>query len=118
MNRILKLVGITFAIACVIGLIILSIGWLLKWSTATQFSNGFFGTGAALIVLGIMSVMGGYGMRSNFGVLYSQSAGNMNTLERSKRWIADMEQGYSSFVFLLLIGIYLVAVAVLIPIIL
>ena len=115
MIRILRLIGITFAIACILGILTSGIGWLLKWNSTTEFSNGFFGAGAILIVLGILSVMGGYGMRSNFSVVYSQSAGDMNTLERTKRWIADMSQGYASFLLLLLTGAYLVGFAILIP---
>jgi hypothetical protein len=115
MVRVLRLLAITFALACIIGIVTASIGLLLHWNTTTQFSNGFFVTGAILVVLGILSVMGGYGMRSNFGVVYSQSAGDMNTLERSKRWVADMAQGYNAFIFLLLTGVYLIGLAILVP---
>ena len=115
MKKILKLLGITLAIACAIGGAIVLIGWLLKWNTATQFSDAFFLTGALIIVLGALSVMGGYSVRSSFGVIYSQSAGDMNTYERSKRWIADITQAYSMFVLLLLVGLYLIGIAVAIP---
>jgi hypothetical protein len=115
MNKTLRLLATTLVLACALGIITAAIGWLLHWNTPTQFSNGFFGAGAILIVLGVLSVMGGYGMRSDFKLLYSQSAGDMNTLERSKRWIADMAQGYGAFVFLLLAGVYLVGFAILIP---
>jgi len=115
MIRILRLLAISFALACVIGLVTLLIGWLLHWNSTTQFSNGFFGAGAILIVFGLLSVFGGFGMRSDFKMLYSQSAGDMNTLERSKRWIADMSQGYGLFLFLLLPGIFLIGLAVLVP---
>ena len=114
MNNLLKLVGITLVLACVLGAIVSGFGLLFKWNSVVQFSNGFFLVGAILIVMGVMSVMGGYGMRSNFNVMYSQSAGTMNILERSKRWLADTEQGYGSFLFLLLTGVFLVAAAVLI----
>jgi hypothetical protein len=113
--KILRLLAITFALACIIGLVTALVGWLLHWNTTTQFSNGFFGVGGVLIVLGIMSVMGGFGMRSDFKMVYSQSAGDMNTLDRTKRWIADMAQGYAFFSFLLLTGIFLIGVAILIP---
>jgi hypothetical protein len=115
MTKILRLLAITFVLAFAIGLITAFIGWLLHWNSTTQFSNGFFGAGAILIVIGILSIVGGFGMRSDFKLLYSQSAGDMNTLERSKRWIADMTQGYAFFSFLLLTGIYLIGFAILIP---
>jgi uncharacterized membrane-anchored protein len=99
----------------VIGLVTAGIGRLLHWNSTTQFSNAFFGAGAGLIVIGVLSVMGGFGMRSDFKTLYSQSAGDMNTLERSKRWIADMTQGYNLFLFLFLPGVFLIGLAVLVP---
>jgi hypothetical protein len=114
MTKIVRLLALTFVLACVIGLVMGAIGWLLHWNSTTQWSNGFFGAGAILIVLGLLSVMGGFGMRSDFKMLYSQSAGDMNTLERSKRWIADMTQGYGLFLFLLLPGIYLIGVSILV----
>jgi hypothetical protein len=114
MTRILRLLAITFIIACAIGLVVTSIGWVLHWKSTTQFSNGFFGAGAILIVFGLLSVLGGFGMRSDFKLLYSQSAGDMNTLERSKRWMADMTQGYGLFLFLLLPGTFLIGVSILV----
>jgi hypothetical protein len=114
MTKILRLLAITCVLACVIGLITAFIGWLLHWNSTTQWSNGFFGAGAILIVLGLLSVMGGFGMRSDFKMLYSQSAGDMNTLERSKRWMADMTQGYGLFLFLLIPGIFLIGVSILV----
>jgi hypothetical protein len=115
MTRILRFLAIAFVLACLVGLLTGLIGWLLHWDSTTQYSNGFFGAGAILIVIGLLSVMGGFGMRSDFKMLYSQSAGDMNTFERSKRWIADITQGYGFFGFLFLSGILLIAVAILIP---
>jgi hypothetical protein len=61
MTRILRLLAITFALACVIGLVILLIGWLLHWNSTTQWSNGFFGAGAILIVFGLLTYWVGLG---------------------------------------------------------
>ena len=110
----LRLVGTTLLLALLIGIIVASIGWLLGWKTTTQFSNGLFLLGGILVVLGILSVMGGYGMRSDFHVVYSQSAGEMNIAERGRRWAADMTQGYSAFLFLFLSGGFLIGLAVLV----
>ena len=115
MIKIFRLLAITFAVACAIGIATAVICWSLGWNSTTQFSNGFFTAGAILIAFGTLSVTGGYGARADFRVLYSQSAGDMNTLERSKRWIADTVQGYNSLIFLLLTGIYLIGFAILIP---
>jgi putative Mn2+ efflux pump MntP len=115
MNNILRLLGKTFIAACVISVITLIIGWTLKWNSNTQYSNGFFIAGTLLIVLGLLSVIGGFSLRADRFVVYSQSAGDMNTFERSKRWITDMVQSYNAFSILLLTGLYLIAFAILIP---
>lgn len=101
-------------ISFVTGLIVLVIGLLLKWQTSTQFSNGLFWAGILVIVFGILSVMGGYGMRSDFKVLYSQSAGNMNLGDRSRRWVADVTQGYNTLIFSVISGGILIGLAILI----
>lgn len=85
---------------------------MLGWNTTTQFSNGLFWPGGILIVFGILSVMGGYTMRSNFGVLYSQSSGNMSISQRTQRWVADMTQGYNAFIFFFLTGGFLIVLAI------
>ena len=109
----LRLVGTTLLLALMIGMLVSGVGWLLGWRTSVQFSNGLFIPGGILVVLGILSVMGGYGMRSDFHVVYSQSAGDMSNAERAQRWAADMTQGYSAFIFLFLTGGFLVGLAVL-----
>jgi hypothetical protein len=115
MKNTLRLLLKTFIAACFIGFLTLVIGWFLKWNSNTLFSNGFFVAGAVLIVLGLLSVVGGYSLRGDKFLQYSQSAGDMNTFERSRRWIADTMQGYSMFIVLLLTGLYLIGFAALIP---
>ena len=113
MKKIVQLLGRTFLISLGIGSVVLVIGWLSKWASATQFSDGFFWAGAILITIGSMSVVGGSRMRADGSILYSQSAGDMNTFERSKIWVSDTMQGYGAFTFLLLIGSYLMLFAIL-----
>lgn len=115
MPQILKLLLLALAAACVMGAIVAGIGWLAQWQSATQFSNGFFFAGSAVIVLGVLNVMGSYKMRADFDVLYSQSAGDMNALKRSQRRIADTLQAYFASVLLFLVGAILIGFAILIP---
>jgi hypothetical protein len=110
----LRLLCSTLLLSLLVAMLVSALGWLLGWKTTTQFSNGLFLPGGILIVLGILSVMGGYGMRSDFKVIYSQSAGDMSTAGRAKRWAADMTQGYSAFIFLLVTGGFLVGLAALV----
>ncbi len=98
----------------VVSILLVVVGLLLKWKNSIQFSNAFFWAGAILVIFGVLSIFGGYGMRSNFGVIYSQSAGDMNIVERTKQWIADTEQSYSIYILLLFSGVVLMLLSVLI----
>jgi hypothetical protein len=113
----LRLILATLGLALLIGMIVSLIGLLLAWKTGTLYSNGFFLMGAIAIILGVFSVLGGFGMRSDFHVIYSQSAGAMNQEERNKRWMADITQGYSAYIFLLMTGAFLIGLAVLVGVI-
>ena len=113
-NSFLRLLGKTLFVAFGIGVLACGIGWALGWRTGAQFSNALFWPGCILIIIGILSVMGGYGMRSNFGTLYSQSAGDMSVSERTQRWVADMSQGYGAFIVLFLIGGFLIGLSILV----
>ena len=104
-------------ISGVISLLLVLAGLLLGWKTGVQFSNGFFWAGALLIIFGVLTIFGGYSMRSDFGVVYSQSAGDANILERTKQWIADTEQSYSFYVVLLISGAILMLLSVLIDLV-
>ncbi len=98
----------------VVSILLVVVGLLLKWKNSIQFSNAFFWAGAILVIFGVLSIFGGYGMRSNFGVIYSQSAGDVNIVERTKQWIADTEQSYSIYILLLFSGVVLMLLSVLI----
>ena len=113
-NPFLRLIAWALLLSLLIGLLVSGAGWMLGWHTSAQFSNGFFWSGGILIILGVLSVAGGYSMRSNFNVVYSQSAGDMNLGERTKRWVADMSQGYNTLIFLTLAGGVLVVLAILV----
>lgn len=115
MKSIVRLVPFTLGSACLIGLLILAVGGLAGWSTPQQFSDGFFIAGLLAAGAGILSVLGGYGLRSDFKVVYSQSAGDMNLLERSRRWVADTAQGDRAFLLFLLTGGFLIVFSILIP---
>ena len=100
MAKFLRLLAITFGIACIIGLVTSSIGWFLGWKSSTEFSNGLFWVGAILAIFGYYSYSGNYDMRRNLHVHISQAAGNVNIFERTKRWLIDTEESYNFFFFL------------------
>ena len=114
MNKLIHSLVKSLIICGIVSILLVVMGLLLKWKSTIQFSNAFFWAGAILVIFGVLSIFGGYGMRSNFGVIYSQSAGDMNILERTKQWIADTEQSYSIYILLLFSGIILMLLSVLI----
>ena len=59
----LKLTGVIPVITLVVSLIVLLVGWFFQWEEPVQFSNAFFAAGAILIVLGFLSVSGGFAQR-------------------------------------------------------
>ena len=113
-KSILRLFVTTFLLALALGLVISTSGWLLGWNTFTQFSNGLFMFGGIIVMLGLLSVTGGYTMRSDGKLLYAQSAGDMNLEERTRRMVTDMKQGYHVSLFLFLTGGFLIGMAILV----
>jgi hypothetical protein len=102
-----KILGTTAAISLVVFLI----GRLLQWEEPVKFSNGFFVAGSILTILGILSVGGGFLQRSNFGMLYAESAGQANLAERTQRMASDITQRYGSLIFLLVTGLLLIGIS-------
>jgi hypothetical protein len=87
---------------------------ILRWDSPVKFSNGFFWAGTILITLGVLSVLGGFGLRGRFDMQYAQSAGDMSLAERTKRWLADMIQGYNMLALFLLLGTLTVGISILV----
>jgi hypothetical protein len=113
-SPILRLFATTFVLALLVGILISIVGWFLGWNTSTQFSNGLFITGGVIIVIGLFSTLGGYNKRSDSFLAYTQSAGNMNLEERTRRMAADMLQEYRAVVFLTLTGGFMIGMAILV----
>lgn len=107
----LRLAGKILGATALISLAVLVIGYFLRWQDPFRFSNGFFAAGAILIILGILSISGGLVQRANFGMLYSESAGQMSSSERTQRMMADITQRYGSFIFLLVTGLLLMGIS-------
>jgi len=86
-NQILRILlsGILFSLISSIVVIIL--GFVLGWKTATQFSDGFFWAGAIMIILGFISFQG-----------YNQRGTNwlpafLTPTDRTEIWAADTFRG-------------------------
>jgi vacuolar-type H+-ATPase subunit I/STV1 len=111
-KQVIRLAGKILGAAGGISLVVLLIGTFLRWDDPVKFSNGFFVAGAILIVAGVFSVTGGFMQRSNFGVVYSESAGQANIAERNQRMAAEVTQRYGTFIFLLTTGLLLIGISV------
>lgn len=111
-KQVIRLAGKILGATAVISIIVLMLGTFLHWGEAAKFSNGFFAAGGILVVLGVFSVTGGFAQRSNFGVLYAESAGQANIAERNQRMAAEITQRYGSMIFLLLTGLLLIGISI------
>jgi hypothetical protein len=111
-SHILRPVGIALGLALLISLVILMVGFVLKWNTSVQFSNAFFVAGAIAIVIGTFSVTGGFEQRANFGMTYAESAGQASISERTQRMMADINQRYGVLILMIGTGILLIAISV------
>lgn len=109
-----RLGGLILLLTLIVSVLVLVIGWLAGLRTATQFSNTFFVTGAILIILGLLSVAGGFMQRANFNIVYSQSAGDAPLVGRTKQMMADIQQGYGMLILLEASGVLFVAISILI----
>lgn len=92
-----------------VGLLVALLGRLAGWSTPAAL----FVSGALLIVLGLLSIFGGYAARTKLDELEAQPEGEMDFSLRSRRWVAEMTQGYGALVFLLLAGVAVLIMALL-----
>ena len=109
---ILGLVGIVFGLTLLISLVVIIVGLVLEWNSPVQFSNGFFGAGAVTLVLGILSVTGGFQQRADFPMVYAESAGAASISERAQRMMADINQRYGTMTFLISTGLLLIFISI------
>ena len=89
-SHFLRLAGKILGTAVGISLIVVLIGYFLGWDNPVKYSNAFFWAGAILVVMGVLSVTGGFEQRANFGVTYAESAGDANIAERNQRMAVDI----------------------------
>ena len=114
-SHILRLLGIISGLTFLVTLIVLIVGFALQWNTAVQFSNGFFIAGAIVILLGTLSVTGGFQQRASFPIVYAETASDAALAERGQRMIADISQRYRVLVLLIGMGILLIGISMAIP---
>ena len=113
-HHFLRLAGKILGTTVLIALAVILLGYFLHWNQPAQYSNSFFIAGAILIVLGMLSVGGGIAQRTNFDIIYAESAGQANLAERNQRTVREITQRYGNMIFLLVTGLLLILIAVVI----
>ncbi|MBM4467009.1 MAG: hypothetical protein FJ014_15900 [Chloroflexi bacterium] len=88
--------------------------WLGGWRTAYQYGGVLFWAGVAAIVIGLSSLMGGWGMTRNFTYLYGQSVSEQNIHERTRQAIKDEARSYWFLILMAAVGVVSIAVSTLI----
>lgn len=109
-----RMVVFIISLFLMVALVESGIGLIAGWKTGALYSNAFFISGSILATIGLLSVLGNYRARSNFGIQYSQSSGDMALAERTKLWLADVTQGYNALIVLALSGALLIGLSVLV----
>jgi hypothetical protein len=98
------------------GMVAAVFGWFLGWRTARAFSDGLFWAGGILLLLGFLTLIGGGLMRTQAGLLYSESAGDRLS-ERTRRWVQGVTEDYGSLLLFLLSGGALMGISALVDLI-
>lgn len=107
-----RLAGLILGITLIISVIVLLIGYIYHWNEPVLFSNAFFIAGVIVIIIGGLTVAGGFSQRANFNILYAESAGRADLAERSRRSMAEVTQRYGVMILLFISGLLLVGIAV------
>ncbi len=113
-SLILRMFGGGLLIALLIATGVALYGWLRGWQTATEYSNGMFISGSIVIILGVLAVAGGFTSRGNFGITYSQSAGDASIPDRTRQMIVDLLRGYNALAVSAVSGSALIGLSILI----
>ncbi len=98
--------GFVFCLA--IGLM----GWILGWRTAVEFSNGFFMSGSAVIIFGLLALWAGFTSRGDFAQTAPALDGNEPVAQRIK-WIAiEVLRDYNVLATTAIIGLVMIGMSI------
>ncbi len=114
LRSLLQKSALSAGLALLVSLLLALIGFLSGWRSALQFSNGFFVTGAVVIILGLLAVWGGFTARGDFAITYAQSVSDMSQAERVRLWMLDSLRGYGALFVATLCGALLILLSILV----
>ncbi len=113
-QTVLHIAALALLCTLILGTLVGLYGWIAGWHSATEFSNGMFVTGSAVVIFGMLSVWGGFTSRGNFEMTYAQSVSDMSLSERAKLWATDALRGYNVLIVAAIIGALMIGLSVLI----
>jgi hypothetical protein len=92
---------------------VLVICWLGGWRTGPEIANGFAWAGVAVIVFGVMSLVGNAGVTRTFAYQYSQSVGPLDIKDRVKAERRDRNESFAFMILAETVGILALLVGML-----
>jgi hypothetical protein len=101
---------IDLGILAAVGLVCLLGGW----HTAYQYGGGLSLAGAVAIVIGLSSVVGGWGITRGGDYQYAQSVSEQDIQGRAQQAIEDIAQSYRFQILMTAVGVVSIAVGALI----
>jgi hypothetical protein len=82
-------------VSLVLLIVVALVCWLAGWRTTAQLATGLMWAGVATVAVGVLSVMGNWGLTRDSGYLYAQSVSHQSMQERTSQALRDSLQGYN-----------------------
>jgi hypothetical protein len=93
-NSILRILTSASIFALLCSIVVAIFGLRRGWTTAAQYSDGFFWASVIIFSLGFLNLIGMLSQRTVSGLHQSQSAVHLDMEERYRIWEADIFRGY------------------------
>jgi hypothetical protein len=103
-HLILRVLKNSLLIAAGIASAVFIVCWLLGWRTPFLIGQGMLFAGLGCVGLGLMSTLGTWNIRGNFGYQFSRSASHQKIDERLGQDIQDLYRSNSFMVLTLVAG--------------
>jgi len=79
--------------------------WFGGWRTAHHYGNGLMLAGVAAVLIGISSLLGGWGLTRSVDYQYARSVGEDSIGERTKRDLKDVARSYGFLIRMTVVGV-------------
>jgi len=95
LRALLRLLGISALAALALVVVVVAVCWAAGWRTAPQISSGLSVAGGVAIAMGVLSVVGGWGLTRDSGYMYAQSVSQQTITERTRQGLGDSLRSYN-----------------------